>query len=76
MDDEHTMFFGMTANRVPRASRDSAPSGRAFSGYEQQANSSDWYGRFRLVSDASNDFRIDRPWQRSGAGNGGTTQFM
>jgi phthalate 4,5-dioxygenase len=67
MDDEHTMFFGMTGSRVPRASRASVPAGRAFSGYEQHPNTSDWYGRFRLVSDASNDFRIDRQWQRGGA---------
>ena len=67
MDDEHTMFFGMTANRVPRIARGTNPTRRAFSGTELHSNTTDWYGRSRPISDAGNDFRIDRQWQRSGA---------
>ena len=32
-------------------------------------NTSDWYGRFRLVSDSRNDYRIDREWQRMKGGD-------
>ena len=57
MDDQHTMFFNLTpkARGVQRAT---AP------GMEMHPNTSDWYGRFRLVSDITNDYRIDREWQR------------
>ncbi|HEV7661919.1 MAG TPA: Rieske 2Fe-2S domain-containing protein [Chloroflexota bacterium] len=53
MDDEHMMFFSMGA----------AP-GRARPGEEVLANTSDWYGRFRLVGNVSNDYRMDRAKQR------------
>jgi hypothetical protein len=33
---------------------------------ELHPNTTDWYGRFRMVSDITNDYRIDRVWQRSG----------
>jgi phenylpropionate dioxygenase-like ring-hydroxylating dioxygenase large terminal subunit len=59
MDDEHTMFFSLTPSTrgVPRATQP---------GMELHANATDWYGRFRMVSDRDNDYRIDRAWQRSG----------
>jgi phenylpropionate dioxygenase-like ring-hydroxylating dioxygenase large terminal subunit len=59
MDDEHTMFFSLTP-KVPGVERAIQP------GMELQPNTTDWYGRFRLVSDITNDYRIDRDWQRSG----------
>jgi phenylpropionate dioxygenase-like ring-hydroxylating dioxygenase large terminal subunit len=63
MDDEHTMFFNLS-QRQPR--RRDVPPERPFSGMELQPNTTDWYGRFRLVSDGRNDYRIDRAWQRAG----------
>jgi phthalate 4,5-dioxygenase oxygenase subunit len=58
MDDEHTMFFSMG----PRRGTGGNPIGTP--GMEMLANSSDWHGRFRLVSDSRNDYRIDRRLQR------------
>jgi phthalate 4,5-dioxygenase oxygenase subunit len=59
MDDEHTMFFSLTpkARGVERATQP---------GMELHPNTTDWYGRFRMVSDITNDYRIDREWQRQG----------
>src|SRR5215207_7088847 len=59
MDDEHTMFFSLTP-KVRGAQRATQP------GMELHANSTEWHGRFRMVSDISNDYRIDRAWQRTG----------
>lgn len=59
MDDEHTMFFSLTP-RVRGFERGTQP------GMELHPNASDWFGRFRMVSDATNDYRIDREWQRNG----------
>jgi phenylpropionate dioxygenase-like ring-hydroxylating dioxygenase large terminal subunit len=58
MDDTHTMFFSMTkkARGVQRATQP---------GLELQPNSTDWHGRFRMVSSAANDYRIDRQAQRT-----------
>src|SRR5579864_7124510 len=50
MDDEHMLFFGMTARSrrpAPNAARGGALPGRT--GMEKHPNSTDWYGRFRLV---------------------------
>jgi len=62
MDDEHTMFFSLTP-KVRGTQRATQP------GMELQPNTTDWYGRFRMVSDSSNDYRIDRAWQRARDGD-------
>ncbi len=62
MDDEHTMFFNMQAGRTRRPVGPVGPHG--ITGLEKLPNTTDWYGRFRLVSDARNDYRIDRQRQR------------
>jgi phenylpropionate dioxygenase-like ring-hydroxylating dioxygenase large terminal subunit len=59
MDDEHTMFFSLTP-KVRGVQRATQP------GMELHPNTTDWYGRFRMVSDITNDYRIDRAWQRNG----------
>jgi len=59
MDDEHTMFFSLTP-KVRGVERATQP------GMELHPNTTDWYGRFRMVSDGTNDYRIDRDWQRHG----------
>ncbi|MBO0713949.1 MAG: Rieske 2Fe-2S domain-containing protein, partial [Acidimicrobiales bacterium] len=58
----------------PSSDPGSTPAGRPGGGRRRQAalrsplrpNTSDWYGRFRLEADATNDYRIDREWQRHG----------
>src|ERR1051326_4847168 len=62
MDDEHTMFFNLTP-KTRGVQRAIAP------GMELHPNTSDWYGRFRMVSDITNDYRIDREWQRMKGGD-------
>ncbi len=56
MDDEHTMFFVMGAQGSVGAGMDLR---------EVLPNTTDWYGRFRLAQNASNDYMIDRQKQRS-----------
>jgi hypothetical protein len=41
-----------------------------------QANSSDWYGRYRLVADNSNDYLIDRGQQRRDEEYSGLPGFL
>jgi phthalate 4,5-dioxygenase oxygenase subunit len=64
MDDEHTLFIGMHrgARRESRATSSDGPTG-----LEQLPAATDWYGRFRLESNAANDYRVDRQRQRSRA---------
>jgi phthalate 4,5-dioxygenase oxygenase subunit len=65
MDDEHTLNFNMSiAGRTAGGTPSPGPARWTFSGMEQRAPSSDWYGRHRLVSSAENDYRIDRGVQR------------
>jgi hypothetical protein len=62
MDDEHTLSFGMQPTRA--------------AGLNPPAhvpNTSDWYGRFLPVANASNDFQIDRELQRQNRGVAGYT---
>jgi phenylpropionate dioxygenase-like ring-hydroxylating dioxygenase large terminal subunit len=63
LDDHHMMFYSM-------ATKDSFTTLRrtdgAIAGYEMLPRSSDWFGRFRLASNAGNDYNIDRQKQRSG----------
>ncbi len=56
MDDEHTMFFVMGAQGSVGAGMDLR---------EVQPSTSEWYGRFNLAQNASNDYQIDRQKQRS-----------
>jgi hypothetical protein len=57
MDDTHTLMFSMTKRGVR---------GNAFGiGSSFRPETTDWYGRFRLAIDASNDYAIDREKQRN-----------
>src|SRR5579859_232740 len=62
MDDEHMMFFSMGSR--PSVDRLTGAPVRARSGEALLPNTSDWYGRFRMEPNASNDYRIDRDKQR------------
>ena len=74
MDDEHTMMLavvwkGRRANaRVDRQGRP-FPGARP-GGIPMQPNSTDWYGRWRPVQTAANDYLIDRDEQRNGSYTG------
>jgi phthalate 4,5-dioxygenase len=61
MDDEHTL--ALTMSRA--GARGGTPASNPLNVTEALPNSTDWYGRFRCVANAANDFLIDREAQRS-----------
>jgi phenylpropionate dioxygenase-like ring-hydroxylating dioxygenase large terminal subunit len=61
MDDEHTLFL-MVAKREARGPRERDAVGGG--SRPIMANTTDWYGRFRMRPDARNDYFIDRDKQR------------
>jgi phenylpropionate dioxygenase-like ring-hydroxylating dioxygenase large terminal subunit len=68
MDDEHMMFFSM-GSRVSDLQARNVNANRRITvrnrpGENLLPNSTDWYGRFRLEANASNDYKIDRDKQR------------
>jgi phthalate 4,5-dioxygenase len=68
MDDTHTMFVHLSWKKNSPRSRQlkggEIPAG--FSrGMEFLPNTTDWYGRWRLSQNQSNDYRIDREVQRT-----------
>jgi hypothetical protein len=81
MDDEHTMFFGMsappaggvvTAPEISKRSdvqarRGNRNQGAGFGATEMLPDTTDWYGRSRPKADASNDYLLDREKVHSGA---------
>jgi phenylpropionate dioxygenase-like ring-hydroxylating dioxygenase large terminal subunit len=66
MDDTHTMFVSMVwkqaARTRPLANGKPIPGAKAELDY--QPNTTDWYGRWRPVQNAANDYLIDRDAQR------------
>jgi phenylpropionate dioxygenase-like ring-hydroxylating dioxygenase large terminal subunit len=89
MDDEHTLTFNLRASQsrqqeMQRRARDTATSdeyrkflarraAQAQAGRQLLPNTTDWFGRFRTVANAANDFQIDRHLQRSLQGPDGYT---
>jgi phenylpropionate dioxygenase-like ring-hydroxylating dioxygenase large terminal subunit len=65
MDDEHTMFImsGPRFRRPPAVDAASAPAAASPLG-RLQPQSSDWFGRFRMIANGTNDYQIDRDKQR------------
>jgi hypothetical protein len=67
MDDTHTMFVGLTWKQASRTAVLSG--GKPIPGStpqpDFQPNSTDWYGRWRPVQNAANDYLIDREAQRN-----------
>ncbi len=59
MDDTHTMRFNFGLSNA-----DGTPINRDLSQFKYLPNTTDWYGRWRLEPDASNDYLIDRDLQR------------
>src|SRR5579864_3287780 len=79
MDDTHMMSFGFSGPRRSRSTGSqngqaaAQPAQRGGQNRQLLPNTSDWYGRFRQVSNLQNDFLIDRDLQRSNAGPDGWT---
>jgi anti-anti-sigma factor len=72
MDDDHTICWTITGLNGDRPGREglrgtggTQSAGRS-GGIEWLPNTTDWYGRWRLTQDPSNDFGIDREMQASG----------
>jgi phenylpropionate dioxygenase-like ring-hydroxylating dioxygenase large terminal subunit len=67
MDDEHMMFYSL-GSRASTIQSSNVNANRRMvrtrPGENLRPNSSDWYGRFRLEADATNDYKIDRDKQR------------
>jgi phthalate 4,5-dioxygenase oxygenase subunit len=74
MDDTHTMFFmagPRFRRRPPAEARDAQRDGAGGPGgplNRTLPNTTDWFGRFRLAANASNDYLIDREKQRRNSG--------
>ncbi|MEI9852493.1 MAG: hypothetical protein WDN24_18345 [Sphingomonas sp.] len=66
MDDHHTMFFHLSWKRnTPPGTMlaDGSPMPGTQGGVDFLPNSSDWFGRWRLAANASNDYLVDRSTQ-------------
>jgi phenylpropionate dioxygenase-like ring-hydroxylating dioxygenase large terminal subunit len=70
MDDTHTMFITLNWTRVTRRNlpmKDGSPiPGSRGTQFPYAPNTTDWYGRWRLVHDERDDWGIDREAQRNG----------
>jgi phthalate 4,5-dioxygenase len=69
MDDTHTMFVSLSWRGSPPSMRplksgQMVPGSRP--GFDYLPNTTDWYGRWRLTQNPSNDWMIDRAAQKSG----------
>jgi len=69
MDDTHTMFVSLSWRGSPPSIRplkngQMIPGSRP--GFEYLPNTTDWYGRWRLIQNPSNDWMIDRKAQNHG----------
>jgi phenylpropionate dioxygenase-like ring-hydroxylating dioxygenase large terminal subunit len=69
MDDTHTMFVSLSWRGSPPSMRplkngQMVPGSRL--GFEYLPNTTNWYGRWRLTQNPSNDWMIDRAAQKSG----------
>jgi phthalate 4,5-dioxygenase len=69
MDDGHTMFVGLNWKGLP-AERAALSNTRGLAGSKLTMdfvpNTTDWYGRWRLAGNETNDWQIDREAQKSG----------
>jgi hypothetical protein len=69
MDDTHTMFVSLSWRGSPPSMRP-LKNGQMVTGsrlgFDYLPNTTDWYGRWRLTQNPSNDWMIDREVQRGG----------
>jgi hypothetical protein len=73
LDDTHTMYVfiwwkkAVAAMSLPQpAYKDGTPIGGTGRGNKLLPNTSDWFGRFRMEANPSNDWNIDRAAQQDG----------
>lgn len=68
MDDTHTMFFHLSWTKNAQGLR-TDKNGEALPGIQMgmkyEPNTTDWFGRWRLAANATNDYNIDRESQRA-----------
>jgi phthalate 4,5-dioxygenase oxygenase subunit len=71
MDDTHTMFFSISTKSFVLSAHENPDKKTLLGGgpgisfnYEYLSNTTDWYGRWRLKANASNDYLIDRDAQK------------
>ena len=69
MDDTHTMFFSISSQNFilsnrPNEDKDNVGVVGLTFDYQFMENTTDWYGRWRLKSNHTNDYLIDRTVQR------------
>ena len=72
MDDEHTL--AITVARVPQGTRKAGR--QVVNPPRTLPNTTDWYGRFRCVANAANDYQIDRAGQKSNSYTGIDAIFL
>jgi phenylpropionate dioxygenase-like ring-hydroxylating dioxygenase large terminal subunit len=67
MDDTHTMFVSLSWKEMSRTPplKDGKPIPGALSALHYLPNTTEWYGRWRPVANAANDYLIDRAAQRN-----------
>jgi phthalate 4,5-dioxygenase oxygenase subunit len=67
MDDTHTMFVSLVWKQASQTKplANGLPIPGATPRIDYQPNTTDWYGRWRPVQNAANDYQIDREAQRS-----------
>jgi phenylpropionate dioxygenase-like ring-hydroxylating dioxygenase large terminal subunit len=77
MDDERTMFFSISNKSFVLSNHPNEDKRNLLGGavgvtfdYQYQPITTDWYGRWRLKSNESNDYLIDREVQRTGSFTG------
>lgn len=79
MDDEHVMHVELSWNQRTQGLR-SLKSGDTIPGVgpigEYLPNTTDWFGRWRLAANASNDYLIDREAQNTASYSGMTGIFL
>jgi hypothetical protein len=61
MDDSHTLALSISK----AGQRGGTPASNPLNVTETHPNSTDWFGRFRCVADAANEYQIDRQAQRT-----------
>jgi phthalate 4,5-dioxygenase len=77
MDDTHTMFFSISTQNFVLSNQPNEDKENLLGGaigvtfdYQFLENTTDWYGRWRLKSNRTNDYFIDRSVQRDGSYTG------
>jgi phthalate 4,5-dioxygenase oxygenase subunit len=82
MDDEHTMMFRFSWRKKSRSFHPFDKNGDLLAGLTGDwakmllPNTTDWYGRWRPIANASNDWKIDRAAQRADEIFSGVTEVL